>query len=60
MLVLLASVSVPAATVRAQSALTLASPDQRNVVTVALRNGRLTYALARDGRAILHPSPSSL
>ena len=32
------------------------SPDGRNQVTVELRDGRLTYALARDGRALLLPS----
>ncbi len=33
------------------------SPDGRNVVTVEVRDGRLTWALARDGRPILLPSP---
>lgn len=41
--------AVPA---NAQS-LTLASPDGRNVVTVAMDSGRLTYALSRNGRAVL-------
>jgi alpha-glucosidase len=34
----------------------VASPDGRNVVTVAVRDGRLTYSLARDGRALILPS----
>lgn len=41
---------------RAQAPLRVASPDGRNVVTVELRDGVLTYALARDGRAVLLPS----
>jgi len=53
---LIASASLPVPVVHAQSPVTLASPDRRNVVTVAVRNGRLTYALARDGRAIILPS----
>ena len=53
---LIASASLPVPAVHAQSPVTLASPDRRNVVTVAVRNGRLTYALARDGRAIILPS----
>ncbi len=40
----------------AQAPLTLASPDGRNVVTVALREGRLTWALARDARPVILPS----
>ncbi len=40
----------------AQAPLRVTSPDGRNVVTVAIRGGRLTYALDRDGRALLLPS----
>src|SRR5262245_10835106 len=32
------------------------SPDGRNVVTVALRDGHATYTLVRNGRTILLPS----
>jgi alpha-glucosidase len=32
------------------------SPDGRNLVTVQLRDGRLTYSLMRDGRALILPS----
>src|SRR5437660_9920875 len=39
-----------------QGSLQVASPDGRNVVTVQVREGRLTYALERDGRAVLLPS----
>jgi len=45
-----------AATAAAQAPLRVSSPDGRNVVTVAIRDGRLTYALDRDGRALLLPS----
>jgi alpha-glucosidase len=34
----------------------LASPDGRNQVTVELREGHLTYSLARDGRPLILPS----
>ena len=34
----------------------VASPDGRNQVTVETREGRLTYSLARDGRALILPS----
>jgi alpha-glucosidase len=34
----------------------VASPDKRNQVTVEIRAGRLTYSLARDGRALILPS----
>ncbi len=35
---------------------TVASPDGRNQVTVALREGELVYSLARDGRPVILPS----
>ncbi len=41
---------------RAQSALELSSPDERNVVTVGVVEGALVYALERDGRKVLLPS----
>ena len=34
----------------------VASPDGRNRVTVAVRDGHLGYALSRDGRALILPS----
>ncbi len=40
----------------AQPSLHLVSPNGRNQVTVELRAGRITYAVARDGRKILLPS----
>jgi alpha-glucosidase len=43
-----------AAPVRGQARVT--SPNHRNVVTVALREGRLYYSLARDGRDLVLPS----
>ena len=36
--------------------ITVASPDARNRVTVEVREGRLYYSLARDGRALVLPS----
>jgi alpha-glucosidase len=41
---------------RAQNALELISPDERNVVTVGVVDGALVYALERDGRKVLLPS----
>jgi alpha-glucosidase len=38
---------------RLAAQLEVASPDGRNVVTVALDNGRLTYAMTRDGRPLV-------
>jgi len=35
---------------------TVTSPDSRNRVTVEVREGRLYYSLARDGRALVLPS----
>ncbi len=45
-----------ATTVIAQDTITVASPDGRNSVGVAVREGRLYYMLKRDGRPILLPS----
>jgi len=39
-----------------QSQVRVASPDRRNQVTVLVREGRLYYSLARDGRDVLLPS----
>jgi alpha-glucosidase len=40
----------------AQGELRVASPDARTEVTIGLNEGRLHYAVQRDGRAILLPS----
>lgn len=48
--------AMPAQVVQAQPTLVLSSPDGRNAVTVALREGRLTYAVSRDARKVLLPS----
>jgi alpha-glucosidase len=40
----------------ARSQVRVASPDGRNLVTVEVREGKLHYGLARDGRALLLPS----
>ncbi|NNK49520.1 MAG: glycoside hydrolase family 97 protein [Gemmatimonadetes bacterium] len=40
----------------AQGALSLSSPDERNVVTVGIVDGALVYAVERDQRKILLPS----
>ena len=55
-LTLAAASAVAAATARAQDSLRVASPDGRNEVSVQLRDGRLYYAIRRDGRAVLLPS----
>jgi alpha-glucosidase len=39
-----------------QAQLRVASPNGRNQVAVEIRDGRLTYGLARDGRALILPS----
>jgi alpha-glucosidase len=51
-----AALLVTAGNGRAQSALELSSPDERNVVTVGVVEGALVYALERDGRKVLLPS----
>ncbi|MCK5490163.1 MAG: glycoside hydrolase family 97 N-terminal domain-containing protein, partial [Gemmatimonadetes bacterium] len=51
-----AALLVTAGNGRAQSALELSSPDERNVVTVGVVEGTLVYALERDGRKVLLPS----
>ena len=40
----------------AQPSLSVASPDGRNVVTVTVRQGTLSYSLDRQGKALLLPS----
>jgi alpha-glucosidase len=55
--VLCATAGLPGSAIRAGAqSLTLASPDGRNVVTVAMDSGRLTYAVSRHRRAVLLPS----
>ncbi len=41
---------------QSQAPLQLRSPDGQNVVTVALQNGALTYAISRNGVAVITPS----
>ena len=50
----LAALAAAAAPLRGQ--VRVASPDGRNQVTVEIREGRLSYSLARDGRALILPS----
>src|SRR5262245_15078824 len=40
----------------AQPSLSVASPDGRNVVTVSVRQGALSYSLDREGKPLLLPS----
>ncbi len=51
---LLAPLAVAAAPL--QSQVRVASPDGRNQVTVEIRDSRLSYSLARDGRPMILPS----
>ena len=51
-----AALTLWSAPMAGQSRLHVASPDRRNQVTVELLDGRLTYRLDRDGRALLLPS----
>ena len=44
------------ATAPLQSQVRVVSPDGRNQVTIQVREGRLTYSLARDGRPLILPS----
>ena len=52
----LAGILTAGSGLRAQEALELSSPDERNVVTVGVVEGALVYALERDGRKMLLPS----
>src|SRR5512138_98124 len=55
-IVLIAALSASSETARAQSQLTLASPDARTEVRVEVRDGHLLYSVMRDHRALLLPS----
>jgi alpha-glucosidase len=48
--------TVTASATIAQDTITVASPDGRNKVGVAVHDGKLYYILSRDGRALLLPS----
>ena len=52
----LAVIALVAAVAPLRSQVLVASPDGRNKVTVEIREGRLSYSLARDGRALILPS----
>jgi alpha-glucosidase len=52
----LAVAALAAAATPLRSQVRVASPDGRTEVTVELREGRLNYSLARDGRALILPS----
>jgi alpha-glucosidase len=52
----LAAVTFAAATAPLGAQVRVASPDSRNRITVEILEGRLTYSLARDGRALILPS----
>ncbi len=52
----LAGFAVGAVLAPLQAQVRVASPDGRNQVTVEVRDGRLTYSLARDGRPLILPS----
>ncbi|MGI9078943.1 MAG: glycoside hydrolase family 97 N-terminal domain-containing protein, partial [Gemmatimonadaceae bacterium] len=45
-----------AASTHAQDRASVASPDGRNQATIEIRDGKLSYSLSRDGRAVLLPS----
>jgi alpha-glucosidase len=51
-----ACATLVAGTAAAQTPVRVASPDGRTQVSVQIRDGRLTYSLARDGRALILPS----
>ena len=52
----LACSAIVAVSVQAQAPLSVTSPDGRNVVSIAVREGAVTYDLLRNGRKILLPS----
>ena len=56
LVVALAILTTTAPGARAQDALELISPDERNVVTLGVVDGALVYALERDGLKVLLPS----
>ena len=49
-------VTLTASSVMAQDTISVASPDGRNKVGVAVHEGKLYYILSRDGRSLLLPS----
>ena len=55
-LLVLGLTAVLLAPVPARGQVRVASPDGRNVVTVAVLEGRLTYSLARDNHPLILPS----
>jgi alpha-glucosidase len=55
-LALLLAITMPTRGLSAQAPLTVASPDGRNVVTVAVRDGGLYYSVDRRGIRVLTPS----
>jgi alpha-glucosidase len=52
----IAMVGLAGAALPAQTPLEVASPDGRNVITLDVRDGALTYSVARNGRPVLTPS----
>jgi alpha-glucosidase len=52
----LAAVMLAVAAVPLRAQVSVTSPDGRNQVSVEIRDGRLSYSLARDRRALLLPS----
>src|SRR6266511_780618 len=52
----LALLIAAAATTSAQAQVRVTSPDGRNRVSVGIQEGKLYYAVERDGRALLTPS----
>jgi alpha-glucosidase len=52
----LAAVTHAASAAPLSAQIRVTSPDSRNLVTVEIREGRLTYSLARDGRPLILPS----
>ena len=51
-----AVLSLTAAPATAQAPLRVASPDNRNAVTVDVRDGTLFYSVSRDGKPLVTPS----
>jgi alpha-glucosidase len=52
----IAAATLAATTAPLRGQVRVLSPDGRNQVTVAVREGRLYYSLGRDGRALILPS----
>ena len=57
-IVTLASVALswPPALAQAQAPVRVTSPDNRNAVTVDVKDGALRYAVSRDGKPVIEPS----